>query len=363
MSTSRIFYRRAMGLDIKVWSVMMIAGFLSLGLLGYNKMMVNKPCSPALISVNGTTNPKNAVYYLGDNLLFSSSVAQNDEVVWNFGDETRPSEGTIKSHKFMKAGKFPITALVNGKCENIILITIIKKPVPVTKNNIEFNASDRIIGDTFPTAGIEEKYIYDSIANSYEWIIMNYPDIKIQNGKEAVFKFPVAGSYTIRLTLDGDPKKGGTKEVYVSEPKPAATEQPRILIPVRPRPRLPKPSIYPTIPTPMPVEPKDDGPKFITVSDETFKSKLEGVMKRNITAKEFEKYFCYEPRVEVINKKKNRTKKPTFSSFCENLRGIDNIRIISVAQQYEENGCLQVIKFIYEPKGVLGLGRDPFKND
>ena len=108
MTSNRIFTRQLMGLDYRVWRVMLIISILSLGLLSY-RLIDSKKCIPVNFLIKTITIHADSTYSVGENLSFISSSNKN-EITWDFGDNTEKVTGQYVTHAYQNTGSYKIIA-------------------------------------------------------------------------------------------------------------------------------------------------------------------------------------------------------------------------------------------------------------
>lgn len=290
MNSNRILTRKVMGLDYRVWRVMILFLVLSAGLLSY-KLMDTPKCAPIDFKIK-TISDNDSVYYTNDILSFRTLGAEKN-VTWDFDDKTGTVEGTFVTHRFATEGKYFIRVTVNSVCEFVKPVTIKKAIVEETDSN-----KQRIIGNDKTFVRTSETFTCSQSAESYEWKVSEHPEYGNRSGASTTYKFEQAGDYTIELTLNKNRLKKYTKQIKVAGiPK---------LINDKPEP-------------PPATGGGGSNPSKLIISESTFKEFLEKVISGVYFEDDFDKYLCAEGATPVIlNGKKN--KQITFSEACKELQ-------------------------------------------
>jgi hypothetical protein len=369
---------KKMGLDRKVWMVMLVTCILCLGLFGYKIINGNEPCTPTTLSINAIPAEKEAVHYVDEPLTFKAPLAANKKIVWDFGDKTSSEEGFIVTHTYKKEGEFRITAVINGRCENYARINI-KKHVEISQSLNNYNISEKIVGSSIINVGKEEKFTYAGGATSYEWTVKNSSNFPTQTTPTASFNFSLPGPYTIQLVVNNDPSKKGYKEITVIDPAASATQKSGggsksipMLIPAN-LPPLPNPADRQSdrqadkqpekqaekqpekAPEKQPdVTAEPAKKKVVFIHDQIFQSLLEGVVTGQKDVDDFDPYLIYGGATKVrVNDGKIYK---TFSQLCQEIKG-RKVIIESVKLKRDENDKTVVmqIEVDYKKKGFLGL--------
>src|SRR6187399_3265243 len=105
MSTYSIFSRRILGLDTRVWRLMLIVLVLSFGLLSY-KIINKDKCIPFYIEIGRKSHIADTFYFTGENIRFIASISSED-LSWDFNDNsTVTTKGSFVVHTFKKEGKY-----------------------------------------------------------------------------------------------------------------------------------------------------------------------------------------------------------------------------------------------------------------
>ena len=318
MNPNRIFTKKTMGLDNRVWRLLFAMILLPLGLLSY-RLMDEKKCTSFSITVKTLGVHSNEVFYTGETLSFIASTSSKD-ISWDFGDNTS-DVGASVHHEFLKEGIFLVTAKSNTLCQTEKLITIKKRPVVVQQSE---NTAASIAGPSSCYTFTEQIFTFPGTAQSYEWSVPNHQSLGIKTGQTITYTFPYAGIYTVQVELDHDRRKRYRLDVTVdNEIKPKSPLPEKIsplIIPNNPPPK----EIIPPEPTPVPRPAAPDTTaaeapvnKILIISDVTFLAYLEKVMNKEMAVQDFEKYGISANTPVVVND--NKKEKKTFGELCEDI--------------------------------------------
>jgi hypothetical protein len=308
-----------MGLDNRVWRVMILVLILTSGLLGY-KLLDRPKCVPVDFKIK-TLSENDSTYYTDEILSFAvSNPAEN--ITWDFNDNTGTQEGTFVTHRFKTEGKYYIKLTVNSGCESIHLITV-KKAIPDDIGN----GKEFIGGHDNTFVGVSETFTSLQHADSYEWNILDHPEYGSHTGLTTNYKFLQPGDYTIELVLNKSRLKKYRKTITVGgSSKPSG---PKTLIPTTLKP-LPS----------------------ILISDATFKEYIEKVVAGTYTVKDFDNYLCTDAATPTVLNGDTKNQE-TFGQVCEELAGKKKrknmfkkrlIRISSVRLQRDADNCVTLIE-------------------
>jgi hypothetical protein len=287
MNSKSILTRKTMGLDHRVWRVMILALILSSGLLGY-KLMDHPKCKPVNFKIKAISG-NDSVFYT-DEILSFNALSSAENITWDFGDNTSIQEGEFVTHRFETEGKYYIKTTMNSGCDSIQPITI-KRALSDSNNNKEV-----IEGHNNTFVGSNENFICLQTADNYEWNISEHPEYASRSGPSTTYKFLQPGDFIIELTLNKDRLKKFTKSVHVEDiAKPVSKPD----------------KIGPLIPKDMKPLPK------IVLSDATFKEYIGKVVSGDYTASDFNNYLCNGAATPAtVNGDKE-----TFGQACEELTG------------------------------------------
>jgi hypothetical protein len=332
MNSQRILTRKTLGLDHRVWRVMVVLFVLSIGLYSYT--LIDKPkCTPVDFKIKTIDNDS---VFSTDEILSFSSLRFEKNITWDFGDNSPMGTGTFITHRFATEGKYFIKVTVNSDCQFI-------KPITVRKAVVESLISDKEQIDGHPSTfvGAGESYTSLLSAKTYEWSVENHPEYGLLNGQSVTYRFLSPGDFTIKLVLDKDRFKIYRKSVTVVEnEKPKPVEKIDKLIDYDKLAKLDK-----------------DKPVKNAISELTFKEYLGKVIAGEFFAKDFYDYLCTEGKTPVIFNGKS-DKQVTFEQACAELNGKRKskffglrkkaIHIKSVRLNKDKENCITLIEIKYE---------------
>jgi hypothetical protein len=336
MNSERILTRKTLGLDHRVWRVMLVLFVLATGLYGYT--LIDKPkCIPVDFKIKTIDN--DSVYFT-DEILSFSTLRFEKNITWDFGDNSPAGTGTFVTHRFAAEGKYFIKVTVNSDCQFI-------KPITVRKAIVESLTSsnkEQIDGHPSTFVGASESYTSLLSADTYEWSVENHPEYGLLNGQSATYRFTSPGDFTIQLTLNKDRFKIYRKSVTVIEnEKPKPVEKIDKLIDYEKLAKLDK------------TEPA--AKEKVGISELTFAEFLGKVVDGKSFAKDFDDYLCLEGKTPtIINGKAD--KQVSFEQACAALNGKKRskflgmgkkaIRIKSVRLNRDKSNCITLIEIKYE---------------
>lgn len=313
-----------MGLDYRIWRVMILAFILAAGLMGY-KLMDRQKCKPVNFVIK-TASINDSVYYT-DELLAFTALSNEKDITWDFNDKTAIEQGPLVTHRFKTEGKYYIKVTEKSGCDSVYQITI-KKSIVDTVDNVK----EKIKGTDRTFVKADEIFTCLVNATHYEWNIAGHPEFASRNGAATTYKFLQPGNYTIELTLNHDLLKKYRKIVKVID------------VGIIPPPPPPPPTLL-------------CAPKTI-ISDETFKGFIEKVVIGEYAASDFNDYLGYGGAIPVIiNGDKKKPK--DFTATCKYLNGKRVkqdplavwkrlIKIKSVITNRDKNKCILSIEINYD---------------
>lgn len=334
MKANRIFTRQIFGLDYRVFRSVLVIVILATGLLGY-RLLDKKECTPVRFLIKTITPHTDSTFSAGESLSFIAGNADN-EITWDFGDNSPKATGQYVSHKYLSTGSFTVTAFSGtSSCETARKI-IVKPPSEFNKSTEQVNPGEEIIGPFATSTGIEESFTCMVAAGYYEWSIPNYPKM-IRTGSTAKFTFPAAGKFMVQVTLDRDRTKRFTKEITVEAPE--VTQSP---VPDNIKPLIPET-----------IQPLPDPKTFsVKISDAVFLEYLSQVVDKKMSAPDFDKYLCYKGETKVVS----NGDIVTFNALCEEISGKKRrkfiigktkIKINSAVLRRDNDGCVNIIEVKY----------------
>ncbi|MEO6719673.1 MAG: PKD domain-containing protein [Ferruginibacter sp.] len=352
MDSNNIFSRRTLGVNNKVWLTISILAVITVGVLSYTSIDKDN-CLSFTIDVGEGVHMNDDYFFTGEKIPFKTSIS-NSRITWNFNDSSNAVVGKdFITHTFTREGKYYITASTNPGCESLRLITIIDRSkeglaIDTVASAIAPQLRE-IIGTSSTFTSREEEFMPPPLGGAtFEWIVLNHPELGKRNTEKARFLFARPGRYIIQVTLDYDPKKRYAKQINVEDimkpqiqlpeyvppvvnniPPPPKKEEPIITTTpvVKPSPQTttpPKIIIPPSQPVTPPAKPilppVAAEPKTIRVADQTFKSLLQVLVDNQMVESDFYKYLCEAGSTLVIVNGDSQNRK-TFSWLCKEISG------------------------------------------
>jgi hypothetical protein len=363
MQTSYIATNRTLGLDVKVWIVMLVVAVICGGLVSYIAI-TDEPCVPFRISTRGlNTNKTSGNYHVGEPIRFAVSVINSRNITWDFNDKSGEENGTtVVSHSFAKEGEYHITAKINGKCEQTTTVYIQKQEVAHT-NPVLTGSNIMITGTDVTEVDKTETFFSNAPATSYEWTVLNRNEYEAQNGKIATFIFKTQGRYIIKLKLDNNREKTYFKHVYVS-PSSRVNNLPlpttRIIPPLT-RPMMPAPRPEPQDPviryrdTAAPSAQRDNPPverTYLETSNRDLKTRLGRII--DGSKENFDDVLNTATTNVLINNKRIMA----FEDFCNAIKNRKKVKIGSVEAVRDERKNVIRLNIECKRKNVLGAWVD-----
>jgi len=331
MNSERILTRKTLGLDYRVWRVMLVLFVLSTGLFSYK--LIDKPkCIQVDFKIKTIDN--DSVYYT-DEILSFSTLRFEKNITWDFGDNSPSGTGTFITHRFAKEGKYFIKVTVNSDCG-------FTRPITIRKAVVETpDAKEQIDGHNSTFVGARESFTTLAKANDYEWTVENHPEYAPLYGQSVTCKFLSPGDFTIKLTLDKDRFKIYRKSITVVEnEKPKPVEKIDKLIDYDKLAKL-----------------DNETSEKASISELTFSEYLGKVISGKFFAKDFNDYLCLEGKTPVIFNHK-ADKQVTFEQACAELNGKRKskflglgkkaVHIKSVRLNRGKDKCITLIEIVYD---------------
>jgi hypothetical protein len=303
---------------------------LSSGLLGY-RLLDTPTCTPVDFKVK-TVLGNDSAYYTDEILSFTTLTFQ-ENIKWDFNDNSNVETGTYVTHRFAREGKFFVKVIVGDGCELIHPITI-KKALPDSDH-----IAEHILSNDNTFAGTPETFNCTIAADSYDWTVSEHPEFGIRSGASTVYKFETPGEYTIELTLNKNRLKKYRKIIQVAT-KPLIPKAPTKTGPQEISVLIPKRTCIPKI----------------LITDATFKEYIEKVVAGTYTAENFKDYLgnSEDPIPVILNG--DIKNKMTFSDACNQLNGKKKrqnvlwkrkIRIQNVHLTRDTDNCILKIEINY----------------
>jgi hypothetical protein len=204
-NNSSILTRSKWGLDNQVWLTLLIVCLASILIFSFKAATYVK-CTDFEISVSGARQQNNHIFYIGETVNFLISIPSQSQQEWNFNDGT-PTVQTLKkpvSHSFLKAGDYQVMCTVNGKCQQVITISIMPTPHLAPTDSVSFIGNPIIGVDTLYVGTIGHFTTPIKANYGYQWSVGTSPGIPIQTTATADFTFNKPGSQIVQLKIDGN---------------------------------------------------------------------------------------------------------------------------------------------------------------
>ena len=341
MNSSNLYTRTRLGLDSRVWMVLIITILISAALFGF-KMATHQPCQVIEIMMNNNDVQIEGKFFPQDRISFEANMAGTKEVVWDFGDGTPTAKGKTIIHSYGNPGSYFVTAIINGKCKEFIPIVISTRFLPTVAGTGNNMPMADITGPDAPKAGEPAAYATSLNSTTYEWNVLNSPEYPTQKTPVVNFTFNTPGAKTLELKLDGG-------KIY------------RKTIQVLPGDVMPQQPIDNGVPdmggiTTQPEDPTPElpsGPKSTFIADEVFKQMFEAVAKGDKDASSFNQYLCNGSQTKVRDNGDSWT---TVGEFCSKIHDKKKYDIKSVTTVRDPNDkCVLQLQIKYKKKGFLGL--------
>lgn len=342
MNAGNFYTRTRIGLDNRVWLVLLLTLLLSGVLLGF-KMAMHKGCRDIRIAVTNSEGVADK-YHPQDRLKFAAQMEGAGEIVWDFGDNTPAAKGSSVIHSFGSTGSYFVTVTINGKCREFVNV-VVHTPYLATPASDQAVAGAEIAGPDVPKAGEPVTYTTALNATTYEWNVLNAPEYPTQHTPTATYIFLSPGIKNIELKLDNG-------KVYRKTIQVLQGDQPVV-----------DPAAN-TMPQEMPVqqqqgeeaaqEPEQQAaPKSTFIADEVFRDMLNKVTDGDKDASSFNQFLCSGAQTKVRDNGESWT---TLGEFCSKIHSKKKFQIKSVVTIRDPNDkCVLQIQVKYKKKGFLGL--------
>lgn len=331
-----------MGLDKRVWLVLLLTLVLSGGLLGF-KMATCERCREIRIGISNNDNA-GGKYHPQDRLTFTAEMKGGNDIAWDFGDNTPVAKGPSVIHSFGSAGSYFVTVTINGKCREFINI-VIHAPLIATPASGQAVAGAEITGPDVPKAGEPVTYMTSLNATTYEWNVLNAPEYPTQHTPAATYTFLSPGIKNIELRLDNGKVYRKTIQVLqgdqpVVDPSASSMAQDMPVQQQQPDEVDPEP------------EPQA-APRSTFIADEVFRDMLDKVADGDKDASSFNQFLCNGAQTKVRDNGESWT---TLGEFCSKIHSKKKFQIKSVVTIRDPNDkCVLQIQVKYKKKGFLGL--------
>jgi hypothetical protein len=319
---SNIYHKSRLGIDNKVWLVMLCTVLAGLGVLSF-KVATTERCQTVSLNMKGVMEHDMEHYYFtGENISFTAGMPKSQEIVWDFGDGSPAASGSTVQHSYQNEGNYLVTVTINQRCREAVNVHIsqpVLKTLALPSNT--GNEERTIIGKDYAQVGELSIYQTETTAEQYEWSIENNAAFGVKTGNKAAFSFTDPGSYTIQLKLNNDPNRVYRKTIIVQAINLKNTAIKPDELPPLP---LPAPQDKPGAPSGnLPSESHTENntateKKFEVIPDQIFKEIFQEIADGKSEAADVAKYLCDGAGTKVRGNGK------TFSNlglFCEELKG------------------------------------------
>ena len=316
MKAQTIYSRKAKGLDLGVWWLMIVMIILSLGLFSFF-IFNEKKCKPFTVRIS----PQSDSNYTGQMLYFDISGSEKSSTVsWDFGDSSEIQVGTGITHQFTKPGNYYVKA--SAGCDEIRMITILK-------DTNAMSGEGNILAPSIADAGKKVDFVCLRYAKKYIWRVMNHAEITPTqsgvSGENAAFLFPKGGIYTVQVMLEHEQGIFYTKEIII-----AGKEAPKVTTPTGPTDikRLIPEADKKKQPEEVIPEPEVTTTSIIPITNGNFKDKLNYLISDDYPDLDyFDKYLHNKSATKVNYNGRNMTFKDLYQSIKgkHNFMTIDNV--------------------------------------
>ncbi len=214
---SSIYSRQILGLDYKIWIVLLCTVLLSITLWGF-KLSGSAPCSEISITSEGVISHNEPnVFFTNEGITFSAFMEGTEKIAWDFGDGSPLASGKFVKHSYANEGGYLVTATINGECKESFRVHI-NKMVVQSKKSVDTISGNPITGNDMIKAGSLEMFSCSEPADFYEWSIKDEPSYGTKTGDTVSYSFSATGYYTIVVRLDHDDNKIWERNIQVVEP-------------------------------------------------------------------------------------------------------------------------------------------------
>jgi hypothetical protein len=386
MKLSNIFTSKWLSIDSRVVVTMLTVSVCCMGLLAY-KMKTDYECNEIIITVSSLTNHKNHNFFTGELVHFSAPMEGDNEVVWDFGDESEKTTGGSVTHVFKSEGDYTIEVLVNGRCTGTESLSIKKFDAKkdsssYISNTVIRDLNNPINAESFIIEQGKQLLFWSNMpATAYEWSIMEDKTQLHKISDKASFNFQKAGNYTIKLVLNNDPNSSWTRNITVNprkdisivgtvkpySPNPIVTPTP-LPIPTPDRsekkpenqvnPNIPEKKVEPTK-DPNPVKPEDNNSEKIVrdifQDDADWVIMLQSLIKGTSRLDEFKPHIHdFDSKIILAN-----GESLSFVELISRLQKDKKLdeKSITIQQEYDskQKKLKRLIVSYKRKKGILGL--------
>ena len=197
-----IYTKKWGNVDFKVWLTLIVISILSGGVFAY-KAATKIKCPQFKVSAGSSIKHDETIantHFVNEEVTFvcKPELGGDVEISWDFGDSTLVFIGPIAHHAFVKPGNYLVVATVNGLCRESINIHVIEN---------SFNLDDAsqlspIIANDNVMQGDSVLVTTTATSKTYEWSILELPEMPKSSQLDSRFVFNKSGIFTIVLRLD-----------------------------------------------------------------------------------------------------------------------------------------------------------------
>jgi uncharacterized protein with GYD domain len=324
-----IYSRSVMGLDVRVWILLLMAIVISVLLFGFKARNHTDCSSLSVVTQGNMPHHQSNAYYVSEKIIFKITGKNIKKVEWDFGDASPRVTGAEQAHQYKIEGDYDVVAIVNDKCKESIYLTVSQTETSNNSPDLENVFRSPIMGDTYATAGTLETYSCRLPASSYKWTIENKSGTEEKFGQSVSFSFSDTGTYTLVVQLDDDDNKVYKQIITVSPVSDGAKVDP-----------LPKPELVPIIlpkknpvsdqqknpstelpasplpPAPTTVPPPKAAKRYLQLPPEEVETWLKDVVDKKRDVPDFDNVLCEGGNTKVTA----NGKVMTFSELCKKLQ-------------------------------------------
>lgn len=337
-------------IDEQVFYTMGAIALICLVIVGFRYKSL-KPCNGSDIKIKALSGS----FYPRSTISFTAEVKHGTTYKWYFGDDSEADiSGPNVRHGYSRPGKFTVTLIVDGACEQVMEVIINDAPLlkaPRLQPDIVFSDTADV---NIPVEFID----LTPDATSWEWRFGNGKSVDIT--QKTSFTFTRPGEQKVFLKINGSNDRYISTTIFIRDTKPILAPAPAVDRGRRSLPPIPlvikdKPDGLPsgTPPVAVQVETKVEEVKAVyDIQPGELQEDLKQVVKGSKTAADFSKYFCEGEDIGVVY----NGKKMKFSEMCKDLKDINKIKKLSVNKLAKNNvtKCIKEMD-VTAVKKILGF--------
>jgi len=297
----------------------------------------------------------NGPHLTGVPIAVKAEVKEATSYSWDFGDGTiQELGGAMVNHSYKKSGKYTISVLVNGKCNELYDIFISELPPVLTPpTKISF------IGPDLAYVNQEVKFTDTSLKHTkWEWYAEGSPGA-IGYGNSVSYKFTSEGVKEVSVKVNGEDVLKRSIIITIDPKKLEEENQarlrrqerdPRIVVPKEKstEPPITVPGLNESDESKKSEPPPVEKPKLPEISAKQMGDYIVEYNKDKINGEFFAKYFCGSVSVEYENKFM------PFAEFLKKVKDIRKIKSISVKLVQDETNCVKEMSVKIVEKKIWG---------